>query len=84
MSKSYLEIDYIAIQVICFLEKFEYSPNSGAGSKALIKMFDGSEVTVLSAYRKIKKNVNYVDDRLLEKINSHSCIFKKLKKSTED
>lgn len=84
MSKSNLEIDYIAIQVIYFLEMFEYSPNSGAGSKVLIKMLDGSEITVESAYRKIKKNVNYVDDELLEKINSHPCIFKNLKKSNKD
>lgn len=44
-------------------------------------MLDGKEVSVASLYRRLKNNINYVDDKLIEKINSHGCIFKKLSKN---
>lgn len=78
---SNLEANYIAIQIIYFLDKYEYSPNSYFSHSVLVKMLDGKEVSVASLYRRLKNNINYVDDKLIEKINSYGCIFKKLSKN---
>ena len=78
---SNLEANYTAIQIIYFLDKYEYSPNSYFSHSVLVKMLDGKEVSVASLYRRLKNNINYVDDKLIEKINSHGCIFKKLSKN---
>lgn len=77
---SNLEANYIAIQIIQFLDMYEYSPNSYVSQNVLVKMLDGKEVSVASLYRRLKNNINCVDDELIEKINSHGCIFKKLSK----
>ena len=84
MENSYLKANYIAIQILYFLEKYGYSPNSAIKRGILIGTINGNEVTLASAYRTLKKNVNYVDDDLLEKINSYPCIFKKLEKNSTD
>lgn len=78
--KNFLEPDYLATQILFFLDIYQYSPNGYYAQKVLIRMLDGKEISLASAYRKLKDNINYVDDELLNKINSHACIMKKLKK----
>jgi hypothetical protein len=80
MGLSCIEADYIAIQILFFLKEYGYSPNNILARKFLVKMLDGNEVTMSSAYRTLKNNINYVDDEIIDKINSFPCIIKKLKK----
>lgn len=80
MGLSCIEADYIAIQILFFLKEYGYSPNNILARKFLVKMLNGNEVTVPSAYRTLKNNINYVDDEIIDKINSFPCIIKKLKK----
>ena len=80
MGLSCIEADYIAIQILFFLKEYGYSPNNILARKFLVKMLDGNEVTMPSAYRTLKNNINYVDDEIIDKINSFPCIIKKLKK----
>lgn len=81
MKPSNLEMDYIAIQIISFLNDYGHSPNGTFAQKVLVRMIGGEEIILTSAYRRLKKNINYVDDALIEKINSYPCIVKKLEKS---
>lgn len=84
MKQSNLEMNYIAIQILYFLNNYEYSPNSIIGHHVLVKMINGEEITLTSAYRRLKKNISYVDEDLIDKINSHPCIFTKLSKDNHD
>lgn len=80
MGLSCVEADYIAIQILFFLKEYGYSPNNILARKFLVKMLSGNEVTMPSAYRTLKNNINYVDDELINKINAFPCVIKKLKK----
>lgn len=78
--KDSFEINYLASQIIYFLDNYHFSPNCYFAQKILVKKPNGKQISLASAYRKLKNDVNYVDDELLDKINSHDCIIKKLKK----
>lgn len=79
--KKKYEIDFFALQILVYMEQFGYSPSCIFAQKLLIKNAYGKDVSLRGAYRRVKNQVDYLDDELLEKINSYPCIKSKLKKS---
>ena len=74
------EIDFLALQVLYIVELTGYSPFNLKTDYFLVRTLDGRDITVKTAYLRVRKNVNYLDSELLEKINKQPCIFKPLKK----
>lgn len=77
--QSRLEINCIAIQFLPFLDDYEYSPNSLIGQNTLVTI-----ISLASAYRRIENNIDYVDEDLVDRINPHPCIVKKINKGNQD
>lgn len=74
------EIDFLALQVLLCMEASGISPENHNSCLHILKKCDGTEITLKSAYYNVKRNINYLDDELLKKLNSFPCIKVKLKK----
>lgn len=74
------EMNYLALQVLYYVKLSGYSPNDYLASDLYIYDIYQEEVKLNTAYLRVKRNVNYVDDEIIEKINEQPCIHRKLKK----
>lgn len=74
------ETNFLALQVLYIMEKTGYSPYCVKKGCRLVSTIDGREITTKTAYEKVRRNVNYLDDELLEKINKQPCVVNVLKK----
>ena len=74
------ETDFLALQVLYAMETTGYSPFNLRMGCLLVSTSDGREITIKTAYARVRKNVNYLDDDLLEKINKQPCVVNALKK----
>lgn len=74
------EIDFLALQVLYIMETTGYSPFNLRTDCYLVRTPIGKEITVKTAYIKVRNNVNFLDSELLEKINKQPCVVNALKK----
>lgn len=74
------KINFLALQVLYYIKLSGYSPNDYLASEFYVNDIYGDEVKLSTAYLRVKRNINYVDDEIVEKINEQPCIHTKLKK----
>ena len=74
------KIDFLALQVLYDMEKTRCSPCNVRMGCRLVRTLDGNDITVKTAYLRVRQNVNYVDSEIVAKINNQSCVVKPLKK----
>lgn len=74
------EINFLTFQILLHIKMTGYSPNNVLAAYLLVDDMNGKKISLRSAFSKIRRNVNYLDDELIEKINSYQCIRTKLKK----
>ena len=72
--------NYLGLTVAYIIKKIGHSPNCCIFDKFYIENIYGESLKVSSAFRYVKRNINYVDDDIIKSINSNNCIRTKLKK----
>ena len=72
--------NFLALILAYLIKEIGYSPNTQIFDGHYIENIKGKPIKVSSAYSYVKRNIKYVDDAIIDKINSNECIKTKLKK----